>query len=267
MGGGVYALADVVSDIFIDHIELKTALFTKFHEIITSSPGGGLWYIYALFWIMIILYFYDIQNRASFLILLIISVFLYLLRPVMNLTAYQDTFLGVLKRSYDFIFLSEQTFFFHMIFFLSGMTYFYFKTFFIKQMNLEVDIGWLVLGYFTYIYTSNYENSLIGSIILQILRLNLSIAYFNLAIYINKYIESNEKIGERVKKLGMMSSVIYFSHFSLIYCIRVMCMLFGTDYQSKLTFFCILLWGILSIYSFLIVKHRKIKFVKVFYPL
>lgn len=252
----------------MDNIELKTAALSKLHEIITFSPGGGLWYIYALVWILVVLYFfYNVQNKMSLLILFIPFFLLYLMRPLMNLACLQDTIFGTLKRVYDIAFASELTFFFHAVFYLSGMLYFEFRKFVLKYMNLEFSIGWLLTGYFFYVLTANYMDCIFGSVVFQLFRLNLSIAYFNFSIYVNKYIEVHEKTRLCFKQLRAMSSVIYFSHFLLIYVIRVTCILIGIDYQSILTISCLLAWIILSIYSIWIVRHSYIKFFKIIYPI
>lgn len=266
--GGVYAAVDVIGDILFDSTSFQAAVLSKIHEWILVSPGGGLWYIYALIWMMLILYlFYDTQTTWSLIALLVVFSGLYVLRPVWSLSIYQDTVLGTIKRIYDAVIPSELTFFFHMLFFMTGTLYARIKPYFTEKVQIRFAVCWLLSGYCCYLFTENYICSLPGAILYQLFRLNISVAYFGLAICISRIIKTKTNLKCLCKKLGSMSAVIYFSHFFVIYCIRFLCVVLDVDYQSKLTVSCVLCWLILSIYSSWTINNKHRKVLRILYPI
>lgn len=55
--GGVYFVLGVCEMVFIDNAPIQTVLLEKLHLLLVESPGGGLWYVEALLWMIVVVFF------------------------------------------------------------------------------------------------------------------------------------------------------------------------------------------------------------------
>lgn len=262
--GGIYAIIDVVGDVIIDSVELNTAIISKLHQVVTESPGGGMWYIYALIWMMVILYlFYDNRKWISYISLIIFFGILFFLRPIWKLSVFEGTFISEIKKVYNSIFVSELTFLFHMFFLLIGILLAknMEKCKKIRRNNLILA---LFIFYALYYSVGLFQESVLGVFFYQVLRVIITSTFFLLSLTItrNKYIN-----GDTCVKMRKMSTIIYFTHFLVIYGIRFWCKVCGINYYNHLTVVCIICWIILSLYAFYIVDNKYVKkMVDFLYP-
>lgn len=257
--GSLYSTISIVGDVIIDSQPIKLVLFSKFHQILTESPGGGLWYIYALFWIMLILYIFYKSKKDLFKFLLIFAT-LYYLKALWGLSVFDGTIISKIKNIYDTIFVSERTFLFHAIFFFIGMVL-------ALSRGLTVNVKKLlcaqVLFYAAYISLEAFQDNWFGVILFQTFRILITVVYFMIAYNLPPNIIRNTFIQKNARK---MSTIIYFTHFTAIYAMRFIMKIMHLDYNDHLTIICFICWIVLVLYSVFLLKFdKKYKLVRYLY--
>lgn len=264
-GGGVYAVIDVVGDVFIDKIPMVDACVTKLCEILTESPGGGLWYIYSLIWIVIVLIsIYDPQKDKSFLMLTTAFLLLYFLKAMWKTPAIEIGIIQWTRNVYTLIFSSDRTFLFHGIFYIIGMILAKEKRKLKRVSPLVVGLL-LLINYGIYYISGLYETTIAGGLLCQFFRLMVTICLIWLALVVNlPKVFRDDTLSKIMRE---MSTIIYFSHFFLIYTLRFLTKICDINYTDNLTLLCIISWCVLLVYSWIIsTNNRYIKLKKMIYP-
>lgn len=67
MWGSWYLLLEGANRLLIDHTSVHNVLFQLGDRLMISSPGGGLWYVQAVLWMLVILYL--LNNRTHSLLI------------------------------------------------------------------------------------------------------------------------------------------------------------------------------------------------------
>ena len=244
---------------------MKDACVTKLCEILTESPGGGLWYIYSLIWIVIVLIFvYDPQKHISFLMLNIVFLLLYFLKAMWKTSAIEIGIIQWTRNVYTLIFSSDRTFLFHGIFYIIGMIIAKEKKK-LKELSPLVVGALLLINYGMYYISGLYETTIAGGLLCQFFRLVVTICLTWLALVVD--LPKGFRDDTLSKIVREMSTIIYFSHFFLIYVFRFFTKICDINYTNNLTILCIISWCILLVYSWIIsTNNRYIKLKKLIYP-
>lgn len=264
--GGVYAAIDVAGDILIDKRPVVNALISKLWLILTESPGGGLWYIYSLIWMVItIMFLYDPKRKESFMALLVLFGVLFFLKPLWKTPAVEIQIVRWTKSMYMSIFGSDRTFIFHGIFYIVGMLLAKQEENLKKWSPLFVLLL-LVCNFGAYYISGQYEMTVLGGLSCQFFRLMVTGCIMWLALVIN--LPDTLRNGDICNKAREMSTVIYFSHFFLIYLFRLAAKFCNINYTDNLTVLCLIAWGVLLVYSWVVTTEKKFNVLKkMIYPI
>lgn len=219
------------------------------HLLFVESPGGGLWYVEALLWMIVIVYF-TYRKPSDLSVYWVASIVLYLLRAVWTMNDFAGGVFSWLHKVYFSLFLSERTFFFYSIYFFTGILLFqyqnYTKKICVKSMLFIVASLGGIFG------ISHYaEEGLWVSLITLCIKLFIVVAVFLLSTKLFKG-EQNNFI---IVNARTISTVVYFTHFLAIYVIKVVFRVFGIEYNSIVLFLPVV--GLLLGYSILLIKIDK----------
>lgn len=264
--GGVYAVIDVAGDIVIDKRPVINTLVTKLWLILTESPGGGLWYIYSLIWIVVaIMFLYDPKRKDSLMALLVLFGVLFFLKPLWKTSAVEIQIIQWTKSMYMSLFSSDRTFAFHGIFYIVGMLLAK-QEGNLKKWKLLFVVLLLVCNFAAYYISSLYEMTVLGGLLCQFFRLTVTGCIMWLALDVN--------FPDALRKSSIcniareMSTIIYFSHFFLIYLFRFTTKICGINYTDNMTVLCVIAWVVLLLYSWTVVTKKKFnRFKKTMYPI
>lgn len=248
-GGGVYFVLGVCEMVFIDNAPIQTVLLEKLHLLLVESPGGGLWYVEALLW-MIVVVFFTYKKPSDLTVYWVVSIVLYLLRAIWTLNDFAGGAFAWLHKVYFSVFLSERTFFFYSIYFFTGILLFRHQNntnkLSIKSMLL---IGASLGGIFG---ISHYaQEGLLVSLISLCIKLFIIVVVFLLSAKLFKGEQNNFIIANA----RTISTVVYFTHFLAIYIIKIVFRVLGIEYDSIVLFLSVV--GLLLGYSILLINFDK----------
>lgn len=251
--GGVYFILSAAEMILLDKVSLSTALWTKIHGLLVESPGGGLWYIEAVFWILAIVFFTNRFVKNSNVYLAVFAVF-YLIGGLWG--NHGGAILEQLRTAYYTVFVSERTFFFYGVYFFAGV-FFYHRKDHIQKKPILYLMGMAV---FYALFVMCNKLPLVSWVVFarQIVKICISVCWFLLAYSVQVKRQSDCWIVHNARR---MSTIIYFTHFLAIYGIKVCFKVFSIDFNSHCTLACILVSALLLSYCFVLIrvdKHKRI---------
>lgn len=249
--GAFYFVISFLEMILIDKTSIYTAAKYKLHLLLVESPGGGLWYVEALLWICLIVRF-TYKNDENLRNYLIVGGILYLIQGAWNLEGLE--FASILKSMYFKVFLSERTFIFYGVYFFIGI---------FIALNLKKAISsptrfflLQVILYVTFAIT-NLKVDYIGlAITNQLIKGFIAVNWFLIALNISNNSIPNCWLKYNSRKL---STIIYFTHFTAIYFVKVVYKILNIEFNTNCTIACLICIVLLIAYSVLLCQSNEMK--------
>lgn len=254
-GGGVYFIISLAEMIVFDNLSVSEAFASKLHLLLVESPGGGLWYVEALLWILVIIWF-SYKGRTSIKLYMIFSATLFLIQGLWSSVDHGGVVLSQLRAAYYQVFLSERSFFFYGIYFFVGFFLERNKSKIIKKLWLYIALQCFLYFLFAVFNSlTAYAWITVGQ---QIAKICISVCWFLMA-----YCIESERISRcwLVQNARLMSTIIYFTHFLAIYGIKVLFKIGRVDFNSYCTVACILVSIILFSFASILIRIDKKKII------
>ena len=249
--GTFYFVISFIEMILIDKVNIYAAAKYKLHLLLVESPGGGLWYVEALLWICLIVRL-SYRNNKNLKNYLIIGGILYLIQGAWNLEGLK--FASVLKNMYFKVFLSERTFVFYGVYFFIGI---------FIALNLKKAISsptrFFLLQVILYVAfaITNLKVDYIGiAITNQLIKGFIAVNWFLIALNISNNSIPNCWLKYNSRKL---STIIYFTHFTVIYFVKVVYKILNIEFNTNCTIACLICIVLLIAYSVLLCQSNKMK--------
>ena len=246
--GTWYFFISIVINVISNNTSILNAIGYQLHVWFVSSPGGGLWYIQSILFLLIILYLDGSKTHIPY----VAAVFFILscVPDSLLLLSEHDSFVNNVTKLYNEIFITELNFAWWGLYFLLGL-FFGYSGFKLGMVSVIKKYKTHLLVLFYVIYASVYV--VYGDILLlHILKIIVSVLLFSFTI-INTELHISESKSVFIRK---MSTVIYFSHFSFIYAVQVVFKVFDMNIGNSAT----LAWIIASIcvtaYSYFVLRIR-----------
>lgn len=215
MWGSWYLLLEGANRLLIDHTSVHNVLFQLGDRLMISSPGGGLWYVQAVLWMLVILYL--LNNRTHSLLIFTWSLcVLYVFNVVVSKCADAGNEFQLIKQVIFPEDYSNLNFVFNGVFFPVGMVLARPEDGkakkFLKKNCWKLFAGtviiWFLQGHFRY----NMATAVLWALV-NILRV---VSLFLCAQRLQIGISPHSGI-----KMRKMSTRIYFLHFTVIYFVKI----------------------------------------------
>lgn len=249
--GGIYFIISLAEMIVFDNFSVSEAFASKLHLLLVESPGGGLWYVEALLWILVIIWF-SYKGRTSIKLYMIFFATLFLIQGLWSSVDHGGVVLSQLRAAYYQVFLSERSFIFYGIYFFIGFFLERNKSKIIKKLWLYVALQCFL--YFLFAVFNSlmaYAWIAVGQ---QIAKFCISVCWFLIA-----YCIESESISRcwLVQNARLMSTIIYFTHFLAIYGMKVLFKIGRVDFNSYCTVACIFVSIILFFFASILIRIDK----------
>lgn len=256
--GICYFILAVSEEVVIDHHEIKDVLLKKIHLLLVESPGGGLWYVYALLWIIVFVFAFYKHNRE--IRFFIASFILFLIPGIWNTAGSSAGWLNLIHNAYYTVFLSERSAIFFAVYFFTGMLFFrYLK----KNISLWKLLLLQLLLYLAFALLCNSEKNIFAGLLLQLCKYALAAGWFLIALNIPDKWLRQSWLRDNARK---MSTIIYFTHFISIYLVKIVLMIAGLKFNDHCSAAFVFSAVILLIYSAVFINlDKQKKAVKLFY--
>ncbi|MBQ6387267.1 MAG: acyltransferase [Ruminococcus sp.] len=249
--GICYFVLAIAEEVVIEKGPIKEVLPEKLHLLAVESPGGGLWYVYAVLWIVFLMFCFYKKNREF--AFWGISFALFLLPGIWGFFEEQSGLIGWIQKAYYTVFTSERTFLFFGIYFFSGVLLFRFKP---KKHPVWQFLLLQAALYGLFVGLHMLPKNIGTGILMQMGKYMISVVWFLIALQI-----PNERIpkGWLRDHARQMSTIIYFTHFLAIYLVKIAFMLLHIRFQEhcSLAYICCMI--ILIVYSVVLIKLDKNK--------
>ena len=249
--GTWYFLISIVIDIISDNATILQAVEYRLHVWLVSSPGGGLWYVQAVLLLLMLLY---LSGKEKYIPYFVAIFFLLSCIPDFLPLFKNCDIIRNMINIYNDIFITELNFVWWGIYFLLGLLFGYLKynPFIIGVVKKNI---FPILILFYIIHVSVFI--IIGDgLLLHILKIIVSVLLFMFAISRRNNFDESKSL--HIRK---MSTIIYFTHFSVIYAIQSIFKILNIDTQNFTT----ILWIIASIcvvsYAYLVVSIKNNPFL------
>ena len=239
--GGWYFFINLLKTAILDH-DLIHSILPSLHKLLVETPGGGIWFVYTLIWCVGILFFcYKTHNPdKSILISAIFCFFLFLFGAFLFAKPFNDSFI---RKAYDKVLLSEHNVLFYGIYFFVG--YLVGLKCFVKNeiKLLRLLMGMIVVTYIIYGLFFYDWNNVLTSVFFSLFKLVATLSIFVLALHFKSKTPQTNFIRK-------MSTVIYFTHWNIIY-VEILLKNLVSINQQILAFIC----AIASVcFSFVLIK-------------
>lgn len=249
--GSCYFVLSVLEEVLIEHNGIKTVLPEKLHLLLVESPGGGLWYVYAVLWITaFLLIFYKHKREIPFYI---VSFLLFLLPGIWNISGSDMVVLNSIHNAYYTVFLSERSFIFYAIYFFTGIILY---NYLIKKIPVWKLLLMQTLLYVTFVLLCNSEQNIFVGLLTQLNKYVLATGWFLIALNIPNQCIPQGWIRDSARK---MSTIIYFTHFMSIYLVKIVFKIMGLTFNKYCSMAYVLCMIILVLYSVVLINLDKKK--------
>ena len=256
--GVCYFILSVLEDVVIEHNAVKTVLWEKFHLLLVESPGGGLWYVYAVLWITAFLFvFYKHKREIPFFI---ISFVLFLIPSIWNPSSGGLTFMQPVYDAYYKVFLSERNCIFYAVYFFTGIILY-------NYLKRKIAVWKLLLIqaalYLAFVLLCNIEKNVFVNLLQQMNKYFIATGWFLIALHISNKCIRQGWLRDNARK---MSTIVYFTHFMSIYLVKIVLKIIGLKFDNCCSLAFVFCTIILIVYSVVFIKlDKKKKAIRLLY--
>ena len=251
--GILYFVLSIASDVVMDKQEVVSSLIYHVHYWLVSSPGGGLWYVQTLIILCCLLM---LTNKSWYhkllTCVLIAGNFVYLLMSEGRITS---EWFAKLHEGYYSMFLTNCNALVSGAPFLLG---FLLAKNWKQKKPLYMGIGaFTIWGIYVLINITNWYGK---SILMSIIEMFFVVVLF--CFLLSTKASYSHQFSIVMRK---MSTIIYFTHFSAIYAVKVLFQLLDVNgnNRSMLLFFVTSL--VLTLYSLIIIRMNKKQIMKAYF--
>lgn len=248
--GILYFVIQIGIDVMHNGGTIISAFLRYGHQWLTSSPGGGLWYVQTILILILIIMILDTSKKFDIFCIVLFAA--YLIGEAFDcISAGGGTsYLVKIVEAYESVFVSRRNFFFYGLFFTGGIQLArFYDTIKIKKKTAFLALLFCYLMYVIINILGGYFLAFSGVCVIGIIA-----CLFYL---------SNETCYEATKEtsyfIRKISTVIYFTHYFAIYAFRTLITLMDKqagDFYSLTWTVCSV---ILTVYAVVLLKLDKNK--------
>ena len=229
---------------------IVSTLIDKVKMLLATSQGGGMWYVQSVLIISVILYIIKKKRLNTYFtaIYFVLAILAITCDAIFELS---NTFVWAknICETYTRFFLSRLNFVFYGIYFFEGLicTKLQRK----KSLRKLLCVGTLAYGGYCYFEMLGGYYVFLG----HVLKLIIPVVLF--LILTTMQGPENAKFTKAARSLRQTSTIIYFTHFTLVYGFRYIIKALHCSWLDWCTFSFITICGILVLYSFVFVRIDK----------
>jgi len=226
--GSLYFLLSLAETVLLDHTPAADAFIGKLHMLAVESPGGGLWYVQALLWLLLILII-TYRNEGQLKWYLSVAAVFYVIQGLWSSST--GPVFPAAHAAYYSVFLSERGFLFYGFYFFLGIVLAQKKEW--LSLKLPYCLTALAVLYCGYALLDAAEQTMPVALIKHCTKGGIALTWFLTALNVkNEWVSA----GWLRAHSRLMSTIIYFTHFLAIYGMKIVLRVLRLDFVQAAGF-------------------------------